>query len=146
MKYGIDISHWNGTIDFSKVNADFVILKLSQATHKDVKFDEYYSNCKIPKGAYIYNKVKDLAQAKAEAEFAVKSLNGRKLEYGVWLDLEDASMRKLGKPLLEAIITTEADILTKAGYEVGIYCNRDWYLNVLNGERLAKTYKFWIAR
>ena len=145
MKYGIDISHWNGNIDFSKVNADFVILKLSQATHKDVKFDEYYSNCKIPKGAYIYNKVKDLAQAKAEAEFAVKSLNGRKLEYGVWLDLEDASMRKLGKPLLEAIITTEADILTKAGYEVGIYCNRDWYLNVLNGERLAKTYKFWIA-
>ena len=146
MKYGIDISHWNGDIDFSKVNADFVILKLSQATHKDVKFDEYYSNCKSPKGAYIYNKVKDLAQAKEEAEFAVRSLNGRKLEYGVWLDLEDASMRKLGKPLLEAIITTEADILTKAGYEVGIYCNRDWYLNVLNGERLAKTYKFWIAR
>lgn len=146
MKYGIDISHWNGKIDFSKVDAEFVIMKLSQAAYKDIKFDEYYSACKKPKGAYIYNKVKSVAEAKEEAEFALKCLNGRKLEYGIWLDMEDASMRGLGKANLTSIIDTEADILKKAGYKVGIYCNRDWYLNVLEGKVLAKRYNFWIAR
>lgn len=87
MKYGIDASHWNGKIDFSKIDKDFVIMKVSQGTYKDVKFEEYYEQCKIPKGAYIYNKVKTLSEAKAEAEFAVKCLRVRHLNtvYGlIW--------------------------------------------------------------
>lgn len=146
MKYGIDISHWNGNINFAKLKTDFVIMKVSQFTHKDSKFDEYYNNCNQPKGAYIYNKVKNLAEAKQEAEFAIECLKGKKLDYGVWLDMEDVSMRNLGKKLIADIINIEADILIKAGYKVGIYCNRDWYLNVLDGKSLSKTYKFWIAR
>lgn len=144
--YGIDISHWNGNIDFSKINKSFVIMKVSQGTHKDVKFDEYFSKCNLPKGVYIYNKVKNIAEAKAEAEFAVKCLKGKHLEYGVWLDMEDSSMRKLGKKMLTDIINTEAYILTMAGFKVGIYCNRDWYKNVLDSAMLSNTYPFWIAR
>lgn len=144
--YGIDVSHWNGVIDFARCTASFVIMKLSQATHKDVKFEEYYNNCKIPKGVYIYNKVKNVSDAQKEAEFAVKSLNGRKLECGVWLDLEDSTMKKLGKATLNSIIQTESDILRKAGYNVGIYCNKDWYVNVLDSKSLCKSFPFWIAR
>lgn len=146
MKYGIDISHWNGNIDFNKVDKDFVIMKVSQGTHKDAKFDEYYNKCKLPKGVYIYNKVKTVAEAVAEAQFAVKCLQSKTLEYGVWLDMEDASMRKLGKKALSDIINTEAVILKSAGFKVGIYCNRDWYLNVLDSASLSKQYPFWIAR
>lgn len=146
MKYGIDISHWNGNIDFDKLLTDFVIMKVSQGTHKDVKFDEYYSNCKAPMGVYIYNKVKTLDEAKKEAEFAVNCLNGKQLEYGVWLDLEDSSMKKLGKSNLTNIINLEASILRKAGYKVGIYCNKDWYCNVLESKLLAYNFPFWIAR
>lgn len=146
MKYGIDISHWNGAIDFSKVNKDFVIMKLSQGTHKDVKFEEYYNACKLPKGVYIYNKVLTQESAREEAEFAVKSLQGRPLEYGVWLDLEDSSMRVLSKKALNDIISIEATIIHNAGYKVGIYCNRDWYLNVLDSAMLSNLYPFWIAR
>lgn len=144
--YGIDISHWNGDIDFTKLNKTFVIMKVSQFQHKDAKFDEYYSKCKLPKGAYIYNRVKNLAEAKIEADFAVKALDGRKLEYGVWLDMEDASMRILSRKTLTDIINCEAEILIKAGYRVGIYCNRDWYMNVLDSEMLSEIYPFWIAR
>lgn len=146
MKYGIDISHWNGNINFSRVDADFVIMKVSQATHKDAKFDSYYNSCNLPKGAYIYNKVLTVDKAREEAEFAVSCLKGKKLEYGVWLDLEDKSMKILSKKLLNEIIATEATILINAGFKVGIYCNRDWYLNVLDSASLSNRYPFWIAR
>ena len=121
-------------------------MKVSQGTHEDVKFEDNYKICSIPKGAYIYNKVLTLADARKEAEFAVKCLQGKTLEYGVWLDMEDSSMRILSKKLLNDIITTEANILRNAGFNVGIYCNRDWYLNVLDSAYLSTIYPFWIAR
>lgn len=146
MKYGIDISHWQGTIDFSRVNVDFVIMKLSQAQGKDSKFESYYNAYNGLKGCYIYNKVKTVDQAIREANYAVSCLKGRPMPLGVWLDLEDATMKKLGKTLLNAIIEAEATILRSAGYNVGIYCNKDWYVNVLDSKTLSQTYPFWIAR
>lgn len=121
-------------------------MKVSQGTHKDVKFEEYFKTCNVPKGAYIYNKVLTTTDARKEAEFAVKCLEGKTLEYGVWLDLEDISMRILSKKALTEIIMTEAAILQNAGYDVGIYCNRDWYLNVLDSAMLSTMFPFWIAR
>ena len=144
--YGVDLSHWNGTVDFTKFDKSFVIAKLSQAQYKDPNFETYYSSCKVPFGAYIYNKVKNVAEAQKEAQFAVEQLKGRKLALGVWLDLEDASMQKLGKNVLTAIIEAEAGILRNAGYSVGIYCNRSWYLNVLDSANLSNDFPFWIAR
>lgn len=149
--YGIDISHWQGTVDWNKVktqNISYVILKLSQATSKDSNFETYYNNASTtyPIGCYIYNKVTNVATAKSEAEYAVKALNGRKMSCGVWLDMEDATMKGLGKVALTNIIETEATILKNAGYTVGIYCNLDWYKNVLDSTNLAKKYPFWIAR
>lgn len=146
MWYGIDASHWQGKIDFSKLGSLFVIAKLSQAQGKDPNFETYYRDCKLPFGAYIYNKVKNVAEAQREAQFAVNQLKGRKLPLGVWLDMEDSSMSKLGKNVLSAIIQAEAGILRNAGYSVGIYCNRSWYLNILDSDSLSKEFPFWIAR
>lgn len=151
-KFGIDVSHYQGNINWAKVKAsgkEFVIMKVSQGTGlKDSKFEEYYKGAKeagLPVGVYIYNKVTTISNAEAEANFAVKCLKGKTLELGVWLDLEDATMRNLGKTALTTLITKEADIIRKAGFEVNIYCNKDWYNNVLDSSKL-KAYKFWIAR
>lgn len=149
--YGIDISHWQGNIQWNKLalnKFDFLILKLSQYKTKDNMFDIYYPEaskiCKV--GAYVYNKVLNVAQAKEEATFAVKALNGKSLSAWIWLDLEDKSMKNLGKQLLNEIIITEANIFKSAGYNVGIYCNVDWYKNILDTSYLSKMFKFWIAR
>lgn len=151
--YGIDISHWQEYVNFEKVfnnnhKIEFVILKLSQYKSKDSKFETYYAQIskKAKVGAYIYNKVKNVEQAREEAEYAVKCLNGRKMDCAIWLDMEDSSMRALGKAKLLEIIDVEAEIIKRAGYVVGIYCNRDWYMNVLGGSELSKKYSFWIAR
>lgn len=149
--YGIDVSHWQNNIDWKKVadsGKKFAILKCSQRLGKDSKFDSNYAKASelMDVGCYIYNKVSNTAEAKSEAEYAVKCLGNKKMPCGVWLDLEDAAMRHLGKSTLNKIIETEAAILKKAGYNVGIYCNKDWYDNVLDSKTLKATYPFWIAR
>lgn len=148
----IDISHWQGTVDFNKVansGVKYLFMKCSQFQAADSNFDFYYSSAKGKfqgLGCYIYNKVNNLTSAKLEAEFAVKKLVGKDMNCGVWLDMEDASMRTLNKKLLTDIIETEAEILQKAGYKVGIYCNYSWYNTVLDSAYLSKKYPFWIAR
>jgi len=149
---GIDVSHWNGSINWQEVGfeQDFVIMKISQRTSTDVRFAQYYADARSHGftniGGYIYNKVKTVEEAKKEADHAVEALRQKTLPFGVWLDMEDASMKRLGRQLLTEIIETEASILRQAGFRVGIYCNRDWYLNVLDSAKLSKNFVFWIAR
>jgi len=150
---GIDVAKWQGTIDWSKVAKSGIQFAILKATRQNNAIEEAflrnYKGCltyKIPVGAYRYVYAKTLAEAKAEANALVKVLKGKTLKCGVWLDMEDITIRKLGKAKLTSIINTEAKILKKAGFKVGIYCNKDWYFNVLDGAKLSKTYPFWIAR
>ncbi|HIS51952.1 MAG TPA: peptidoglycan-binding protein, partial [Candidatus Onthomonas avicola] len=57
----------------------------------------------------------------------------------------DASQRRLKGATLTAIIKAFCEAITAGGYPVGIYCNQDWYDNVLDTDALAE-YPFWIAR
>lgn len=149
--YVIDISHWQGNVDFGKVVKDGIsgaIIKVNQNQSKDSNFIKNYGKGYplLPIGGYIYSKVYSVAEAKKEAEFAIRTLEGRDMPLGIWLDIEENSMKKLGKNLLTEIISAESDILGRNGYKVGIYCNRDWYLNVLDSAKLSKLYPFWVAR
>ena len=95
-------------------------------------------------GVYCYVYAKTAAAATAEAKAIVSVLKGRKVPCGVWLDMEDASLRRLGKSALTAVTAAERKVLEAAGYQVGVYCNQDWYSNVLDVDKLDLP--FWIAR
>lgn len=148
----IDISHWQGNVDFAKVagtGLQYLFIKCSEYKCKDSRFDSYYKQASayIPHiGSYIYVDATTPETAEKEAEFAVKCLNGRKMNLGVWLDMEYPPMEQLSKDLLTEIIHTEAEILKKAGYKVGIYCSYDWYMRILDTLQLTAYYPFWIAR
>ncbi|SFI36047.1 Lyzozyme M1 (1,4-beta-N-acetylmuramidase), GH25 family [Pseudobutyrivibrio sp. OR37] len=150
MKYGIDVAQWQGNIDWSKVKKDFAILKVTKKDNTiEPKFLVNYKGATangIPVGVYRYVYAKNTTQAKVEADAIVKVLLGLQITCGVWLDMEDSSIKSLGKNNLTNIINVMANTLKASGLKVGIYCNRDWFLNVLDGSRLAKTYPFWIAR
>lgn len=151
MFYGIDVAKWNGAIDWKKVKADgktFAICKISNKQNQREEsffgnaFGAFMAGLDIGGYKYVYAKTK--AQAKTEAKAIVAALNGCVMPCGVWLDMEDESIRSLGKARLSEIINTEAEIIRAAGYKVGIYCNLDWYRNVLDTKNLP--YVFWIAR
>lgn len=154
MLYGLDVSHYQKDIDWKKVKAagkDFAILKaMYETNHKpDEYFESNYQGCKnnnIELGVYDFVGFQNLVDPEKDAKDLLKIINGRPLPWGIWLDLESDKIKAAGKANITKLVETEADIFRKAGYKVGIYCNADWYKNVLDSNYLKKDFSFWIAR
>lgn len=151
---GIDVSHYQKTIDWAKVAASgkrFAILKAmyeAQSHRKDETFEANYKgagNYGIDRGVYIFIASASIADPVKDAKALLQHLDGRKLEYGIWLDLESDVLRAKGKEFIRNLCYIYAYHFTMAGYFVGIYCNRDWYLNVIHDD-LKADFDFWIAR
>lgn len=148
---GIDVSAWQGQIDWKTVAAygmDFAILRITEAGNvTDKYFERNYTECQkynIPIGVYKYSYAMTIAEIQSEARKIVSVLNGRKLQYPVWLDLEYNNQRSLGAENIHKMAEAFEKIITAAGYKFGIYCNVDWYMNVICSH--LKKYDFWIAR
>lgn len=148
---GIDVSAWQGQIDWKTVAAygmDFAILRITEAGNvTDKYFERNYTECQkynIPTGVYKYSYAMTITEIQSEARKVVSVLNGRELQYPVWLDLEYNSQRSLGAENIHKMAEAFEKIITAAGYKFGIYCNVDWYMNVICSH--LKKYDFWIAR
>ena len=148
---GIDVSAWQGQIDWKTVAAygmDFAILRITEAGNvTDKYFERNYTKCQkynIPTGVYKYSYAMTIAEIQSEARKVVSVLNGRELQYPVWLDLEYNNQRSLGAENIHKMAEAFEKIITAAGYKFGIYCNVDWYMNVICSH--LKKYDFWIAR
>lgn len=150
--YGIDISSYQKAIDFAKVKKagiDFVILRSTTKNGKaDPRFEEYWNGAKNAglqiKGVYKLSYAHTTQDAQKEAEGVIKLLNGRKCD--IWLDLENGGGQQIySKDVIALIITSFLTTCVKAGYDVGIYCNMDWYQNHIKDD-IKKICRFWIAR
>lgn len=147
---GIDVSSWQGKPDWAKVSNSgikFAILRIHQKSGTDASFEHNYKGCKsngILIGGYKYSYALTPAQAIDEAENVISVLGGRGLDFPVFYDLEWAQQRSLGKQAIENIAVAFLTRIKKAGYKAGIYCNLDWYNNVLSDA--LKQYDCWIAR
>lgn len=152
--FGIDVSHYQYGIDWKKVaaqNKKFAIIKCmyeAQGHKIDERFEENYRGCGIyglARGVYIFIGRRSIADPVGDAKALLKHLNGRPLEYGIWLDYESDHLRKLGKDKIKTLTYKYADLFRAAGYYVGIYCNKDWYDKVIHAD-LKRDFDFWIAR
>lgn len=163
--YGIDVSHHQGKIDWSKVAekgitscdnvpVNFAILKCiyeSKSHRVDECFESNYKGCidnNINVGVYVYHGSKSLEDPVGEAKALIKTLNGRALHVGIWHDLEDKSLQRAGKAAINHLLNVEDEIIKNAGYsDIGIYCNKYWYDSILDTKYLKTIYKYWwIAR
>ena len=145
---GIDVSSYQGRPEWEKVKEsgiDFAILRVMNSKGKDSSFEYNYQETGrngLFRGGYRYSYALTIAQAKAEAQGVLDALAGRKLEMGVWLDLEWDRQRSIGKAKVRRIAEVWMKVIRDAGYDCNIYCNLDWYRNVC-GDLDAK---YWIAR
>lgn len=145
---GIDVSSYQGRPEWGKVKEsgiDFAILRVMNSKGKDSSFEYNYQEAGrngLFRGGYRYSYALTIAQAKAEAQGVLDALAGRKLEMGVWLDLEWDRQRSIGKAKVRRIAEVWMKVIRDAGYDCNIYCNLDWYRNVC-GDLDAK---YWIAR
>ena len=148
---GIDVSSWNGTINWKTVSdygMGFAILRITEKGNKvDGTFEANYKGCidnKIPVGVYKYSYATNVSEIRYEANVVVKTMNKRKLDYPVFLDIEDKCQENLSKDLMLKMIKAFRSIIVKAGYKFGIYCSYSWYQNKLPDD--VKKYDCWVAR
>lgn len=148
---GIDVSAWQGQIDWDTVanyGMDFVLLRITEAGNViDSTFERNFAGCQkhnIPVGVYKYSYAMTIAEIQSEARKVVSVLNGRKLQFPVWLDLEYNNQRAIGAESLHKMADAFREIVEAAGYKFGIYCNVDWYVNVICSH--LKKHDFWVAR
>ena len=127
MLKGIDVSVWQGTIDWSKTKNEisFAILRAgygNSVSQKDKKFEENYAACEkygIPKGAYWFSYATTKEDAIREAKACIECLKGKKFEYPILFDIEHKTQTNTA--IASAIITAFCDTLRAAGYYPGLY-------------------------
>jgi lysozyme len=109
---GIDVSVWQGNIDFGKVKVsgiNFVIIRAGYGNgNKDKWFDENYRKAKaagLHIGAYWYSYATSADGAKQEAQSCAKVLSGKQLDYPVYFDIEEKSQLSRGKDFCSSLIT-----------------------------------------
>ena len=154
MRYGIDVSNHQGEIDWNRVaesGKTFAIMKAmyESSGKQDETFEKNYKGAglnNVDRGVYVYISSRSIIDPRKEASDLLKILNGRKLEMGIWLDLESDSLRSVGISNIVSIVRSESEVFNGAGYAVGIYCNVDWFQNVLVDDALKMSFPFWIAR
>lgn len=151
-KFGIDISKWQRGFNFDKAvseGVEFIILRGAYSQGKDSCFEDFYKACKarnIPVGVYHYSMAKTVDGAKKEANFLLNNvLKGKQFEYPIYMDVEDATQKTLGKKLLTDIIVTFCETLENAGYYVGIYSTAS-YMKSYTEESRLDPYDKWIAQ
>lgn len=143
---GIDVSSYQGFPDWHKFNLDFAILRITERYGTDSSFEHNYKGCikyNIPFGVYKFSYAMTIDEIKEEAQRVVNVLHGMKIDLPVFLDLEYGEQRRLTKSKLMSMINEFRNIIENAGYKFGIYCNLDWYNNVIPED--AKKYDLWIA-
>ena len=148
---GIDVSAWQGKIDWKTVadyGMGFAILRITEAGNVvDSQFENNLAGCNkynIPVGVYKYSYAMTIAEIQREARKVVSTLNGRRIQFPVFLDLEHNNQRSLGSESVHKMADAFRESVEAAGYKFAIYCNVDWYENVICSH--LKKYDFWIAR
>jgi len=147
---GIDVSKHNGTIDWTKVKADFAIIRAGYGkveTQKDPQFESNYAGAKasgIPVGAYWYSYAITPAEAEAEANVFLKVIEGKQFEYPVFLDIEEKNALATGKKNVSAIVKAFCTVMEKAGYWCGVYASRAHVQSYFDDECKAR-YSLWLA-
>lgn len=144
----IDVSEHQGTINWEAVKGqiDGAIIRCGYgddiASQDDIYWKRNADECTrlgIPFGVYIYSYATSMAQAESEAQHALRCVNGYKLSYPIYLDLEHAGTEAGAVERAKRF----GDIIEAAGYWCGIYANLSWWNNYLPGlDRFTK----WIAQ
>ena len=158
---GIDVSHWQGDINYEKLVAskkiDFMITKVGWYSENnkrfivDSKFEKNYKLAKqnkIPLGIYLYSYAKNVEDAKLEANELIKYLKSSRnsnFELPIFYDIEEDNQISYGKKAITDITIAFCETMKNAGYEVGVYSYSYWLNNYMEILRLPADYSLWGA-
>lgn len=167
-EYGVDVSKWNGNIDWNSVkksNVDFAFIRVGNRGYatqgKLIEDDQAKSNLAqanavgIPVGVYVYSQAITQEEAVEEAQLALKMIKGYEITLPIVMDVEYAGTSSEGEGrLYDAKLTKQeaTDIceafcstIEEAGFTPMIYANVDMLKNHLLAKELESQYPIWLA-
>ena len=168
IKYGIDVSKYNGSIDWKKVKKDgieYAMIRVGYRSYgansklyKDPKFDENVKgalNAGIKVGVYFYSQAITRAEANEEADFVVDQIRKYNITLPVAIDFEYASTSSgatgrlynanLSKKNATNVCKGFCSSVKAEGYVPMVYANKSMLLNHLNADELSDRYMIWIS-
>lgn len=150
---GIDVSKWQGEIDFNavkKAGIDAVMIRIYNGYTKDPYFENNYKNAKaagLNIGVYYYTYATTTQQAQQDARTVLEILDGRSLQYPIAIDMEDASLLNglSNADRTDILWSFCSTIQNNSKYKYALYANLNWLNNYFENSRLAGM-PIWIAR
>lgn len=159
-KAGIDVSKWNGDIDWDKAKnagVEFAIVRagyrgsVTGSLVQDIYFDANMKGAAVsgvPVGVYFFTQATNEVEAVEEASAVLSWVREYEITYPIFIDTEGAggNGRADGLDIDTRTLVCEAFCRTieNAGYQAGIYASRNWYNNNLHTQRL-ENYYIWLA-
>ena len=163
-RIGIDVSEWQGTIDWNKVKnqgVEFAFIRVGYRGYyysnliEDKTAKQNLQNAKnagIKIGAYFYSKAINTEEAKDEANFACSVVNGLKLDLPVFLDVEydNPSLDRLYKANLSSgaqtdIVNAFIGQCKNYGFSAGVYASANVLKDRMYTDSISQNGFVWLA-
>ena len=155
-KIGLDVSKWQGDINFQQVKdagVEFVFIRVGTQTGiggeyvLDPKFEQNikgFQSVGIPVGVYFYTYANSNKSAATDAKWVIEQLKPYKLELPVVFDWENWSFyQEFDKSFynLTQMANTFLSTIEKAGYKPMLYSSKNYLENVW----FETKYPVWLA-
>lgn len=150
---GIDVSEWQGHVDFQAVKASGVKFALIRAgygrsaSQEDRYFSEHYAQAKVAGlqvGAYWYSYAVSPADAANEARACLTVLGNRHFDYPIYFDLEEQWQFRQGRAFCDSLVKSFCSVLEQHGCYAGLYISRS-PLQTYISPAVAQRYAIWVA-
>ena len=153
---GIDVSKWQGDIDFSKLKnagVEFVIIRIGSSTgingenFIDSKFIQNIKNANsvgIPVGVYFYSYANSVDRAISDAKWIIENIKDYKVELPIAFDWENwgsFNTYELSFFGLTNIAKRFMDTVKDAGYDAMLYSSKTYLENIW----MSVDYPVWLA-
>jgi GH25 family lysozyme M1 (1,4-beta-N-acetylmuramidase) len=159
---GIDVSRYQGEIDWAKVAGDGISFAMIRAGYRGygtgkVTLDEYFeANAQgaaaagVKIGLYFFSQAITEEEAVEEAEFILGNMSGFSVRFPVVFDMEEISGESARTDALTPAQVTRiaaafCERIRQAGYIPMIYANPKWFVSRMELEKL-EAYDKWLAQ
>lgn len=157
---GIDVSKFQGAIDWNAVKADGITFAIIRCGYRGygtgalVEDSTYRRNIQgainagLKVGVYFYSQAINEAEAVEEASMVLSLVSGYSLPLGVYYDTESVAggrANAISATQRTACAVAFCETIRNAGYKAGVYSYASWFYNALNFANISK-YNIWIAQ
>lgn len=156
---GIDVSKWNGNINWTAVKnsgVSYVIIRCGyrgSAQGQLIADPKFEANIKgataagLKVGIYFFSQAVDEVEAVEEASMVLEQIRKYTISYPVFIDVEASGGRgdKIDKAARTAVCKAFCQTIQNGGYTAGIYSNKVWLENKIDTGSLS-SYKIWLAQ